>query len=327
MWLYARLQPAGLIAARTVAQQPWLFSLGGLSFLLTAPDPPLRLDVGEAYRPFLASDPTPQRSSKVVHVTCVATENPSFSGKAICHSSATWSILARGRERALEFRTPDGDVLYVAQFCPGGDEVTVFCSPRALATQETTTALDIPPYPLDQVLTMYLLEGAGVVLHAAGALVSGQGIALAGVSGAGKSTFMRLAEGRADWQPLSDDRVIVRLDSDLATLHGTPWPGEGRVAENHHGPLAWLLFLEQASTNELRPLAPGEALARLLRMASVPWYDPEYVGSALAACGSIVKSVRAAVLSFRPEPAALDVVEHLLTLGRNAPMTARAGTT
>ena len=310
-----------------MAQQPLLFSLGGLSFLLPVPDQAPRIDAGEAYRSFLLPDPTPLRSARVVRVTCVATPNPSFSGETIFRSSATWSILARGRERALEFRTPDGDVLYVAQFCPGGDEVTVFCSPRALATQETTTALDIPPYPLDQVLTMYLLNGAGVVLHAAGALVGGQGIALAGVSGAGKSTFMRLAEGRPGWQPLSDDRVIVRLSGDSTSVHGTPWPGEGRVAENHHGPLAWLLFLEQASTNEFRPLAPGDALPRLLRMASVPWYDSEYVGSALAACGNIVESVRSAVLSFRPEPEALEVVEQLLTLGRNAPMAARGGTT
>jgi hypothetical protein len=312
------MQHAGLIAAPAVLHQPSQFFLGGLSYVLNVPNPPIRLDAGEAYRSFLLSDPTPSRTSKVVRVTCVVAENPSFLGEAIFRSDATWAILARGHDRALEFRSPDGEVLYVAQFRPGADDVTVLCSPRLLGTRETTTA--IPPYPLDQVLTMYLLDGAGVVLHAAGALVGCQGIALAGVSGAGKSTVMRLADGRPGWQPLSDDRVILRLDGDLATIHGTPWPGEGQVAENLCGPLARLLFLDQASTNEVRSLAPQEALGRLLRMVSVPWYDREYLGRALAACGGILERVPSALLAFRREQGALDAVERCLADGGATPM-------
>ena len=52
--------------------------------------------------------------------------------------------------------------------------------------------------------------------------------------------------------------------------------------------MAWLLFLEQGTTNEIRPLTPGQALPRLFQMASVPWYDAEYLDDALAACGRIV---------------------------------------
>jgi hypothetical protein len=299
-----------------VPQQPSQFLLGGLSFQLAAPDPPVRLDASEAYRSFLVSSPTTPCSSKVVRVTCVVAENPSFLGEAIFRSDATWAILARGRDRALEFRSPDGDVLYVAQFRPGSDEVSILCSPRLLGAQGTTTA--IPPYPLDQVLTMYLLDGAGIVLHAAGALVGGQGIALAGVSGAGKSTVMRLADGRPGWQPLSDDRVILRLDGNLATIHGTPWPGEGQVAEHRCAPLERLFFLEQASANAIRALAPREALGRLLRMASIPWYDPDYLGSALGACGSILARVPSALLAFCREPSALDAVESCLALEGDA---------
>jgi hypothetical protein len=162
---------------------------------------------------------------------------------------------------------------------------------------------------------MYLLDGAGVILHAAGALVGGKGIALAGVSGAGKSTFMRLAERRPAWEPLSDDRVIVRLGNST-TLHGTPWPGEGCVAENRGGPMARLFFLEQGSANEVRPLAPGEALPRLLRTASVPWYDPEYLGNSLDACGRILERVPSAALSFRPDADVVELVERVLASDR-----------
>jgi hypothetical protein len=298
-----------------VSQESSLFFLGGLSFRLTAAEHSMRLDAEEAYHSFLTADPGSPHPSETIEVRCRATDQPSYSGEAIFRSSATWSILARGRDRALEFRGPDGDVLYVAEFRPGSDRVAFNYSPRLLATQETAHALDQPlRYPLDQVLTMYLLNGVGVILHAAGALVCGQGVALAGVSGAGKSTFMRLATGRQEWQPLSDDRVILRLHDRRAMLHGTPWPGEGRVAVNRCGTLARLLFLEQARETDVRALAPKEALARLLRIASIPWYDPDYLGRALDACGRIVASAPSGVLTFRPDLDAVKAVERLLRM-------------
>jgi hypothetical protein len=288
-------------------------TLGGLDFVLSAGPIPLRLDHDDAYRSFLGEDSIPSGSPPAVRVDFVVSHEPSFAGQVIFRSSATWSILAQDGDRALEFRDPSGAPLYVARFRPGSRDVTVLCSPRLLEAEGSTTALVSQfRYPLDQVLAMYLLGGTGVVLHAAGALVGGRGIALAGVSGAGKSTFMRLAAARPGWEPLSDDRVIARMTGESTILYGTPWPGEGQVAENRCGPMRWLLFLEHAGTNEVHPLVPRQALLRLLRTASVPWYDPEYLGSTLDACGRILGTVFPASLLFRPDRDAMDVVERFL---------------
>lgn len=292
-------------------------SLGGIEYLLTS-DVPLRLDSNEAYRSFLAGPGAPilPEHAHAVHVRHSLSTSPAFEGDPILESEATWSILARGSERAVVFRHPDGETLFVAAFRPGSPEVVVRCAPRLLARDG---ALDCPfRYPLDQVLTMYLLGGQGIVLHAAGALVNGRGLACAGVSGAGKSTLTGLASGRAGWTSLSDDRVIVRNGGGGPTLHGTPWPGEGRSAENRQGPLAGLLFLEQGSANSTRRIASRDALARLLRTASVPWYDAEYLGGVLGVCGEIVAGVPSAVLTFRPETGAIEAVERFLGKGSGA---------
>ncbi|HXK11050.1 MAG TPA: hypothetical protein VMT70_15490 [Vicinamibacteria bacterium] len=288
-------------------------SLGGLAFELSAGEIPLEPAPDDAYRSFLLDSSAPSASPPTHRLALAVSRDLAFRGQPIFRSSATWSILARDGDRALEFRDPAGDPLYVATFRPGSPDVRILCSPRLVEAQGSKGALSSPfRYPLDQVLTMYLLGGTGVVLHAAGALVRGKGIALAGASGAGKSTFMRLAAGRPGWEPLSDDRVILRRIGGSVLVCGTPWSGEGQVAENRRGPAARLLFLEQAGANGVRPLGRRDALARLVRTASVPWYDREYVGSALDACGRIVDEVPSAALSFRPEPDIVDIVERLL---------------
>ncbi len=294
---------------------PARVSLGGIEFLLSAGELTLRLDGDRAYRSFLADlvDPFEPEPSRVVRIRHSLSAVPFFEGETIFESEASWSILARGSERALAFRHPDGEMLFVAAFRPGSPDVVVECAPRLLLREGDRSVLASPfHYPLDQVLTMYLLGERGIVLHAAGALVNGRGLALAGVSGAGKSTLTGLASGRPGWTPLSDDRVIVRVGAGAPTLHGTPWPGEGLSAENRQGALAGLLFLEQGPVNAIRPLVPQDALTRLLRMTSVPWYDPEFVGCTLDACGKVVAGISPAALMFRPETSAIDAVERFL---------------
>ena len=240
---------------------------------------------------------------------------PSFEGRTILESTANWTILGRDGERAVVFWHPsETEPEWVAHFRPGSDEVSVVCSPRLLATVSGATALRSGhfSYPLDQLLAMYLLRDRGLVLHAAGAIVGGRGVAFAGVSGAGKSTLTGLAAGRPGWEPLSDDRVIVRVGGGAPTLWGTPWSGEGLVAEHRSGEMAWLLFLEQGPTHQILPLTPGQALPRLFRTASLPWYDAEYIEGSLAACGRIVETIPCGVLTFRPDSGAIDTTERLL---------------
>jgi hypothetical protein len=295
-------------------------SLGGFDFRMAAEGFPLVHEADAAYRPFLLQAPAAPPAADTVRVRFEVSPRPSFEGRAILQSTATWSILARGGERGFVFRLPsEAEPAWVARFRPGSSEVSIVCSPRLLEAEGRTTALPsgLFAYPLDQVLTMYLLGDRGLVLHAAGALVDGRGIAFSGVSGAGKSTLTGLAAGRPAWEPLSDDRVVVRAEGSVPRLWGTPWSGEGQVAEHRCGEMAWLLFLEQGTIPEVCPLTPAQALPRLLQTASLPWYDAEYLETSLAACDRLVRTIPCAVLSFRPDIGAIEVVERLL--GRPGP--------
>ena len=306
---------ASILPDEIIAQEACL-SIGGVGFRISAGGRRLRQDASAACRPFLVA-PSRLQGDEVVRVHLEVSPRPSFDGIEIFGSEATWSILARGGERAVVFREPaSAEVRYVARFRPGSRTVSVLCSPRLLDSDQNDPALESPfRYPLDQILTMYALAGRGFIVHSAGLVLGGRGLVFPGVSGAGKSTFARLAGARTGWLPLSDDRTVLRLQNDRPSVYGTPWPGEGRVAENRSAMLAGLLFLEKGPGNEVRPISPAESLSRLFPVISIPWFDREVLPEALSACERIAETVPGAILGFRPEAGAAEAVENFIGPG------------
>ncbi|MCP4654453.1 MAG: hypothetical protein GY856_03430, partial [bacterium] len=168
-------------------------------------------------------------------------------------------------------------------------------------------------YPLDQLLAAFVLAPhRGMVVHAAGICRGGRGIFLAGRSGAGKSTVMRLIADRRELVGLSDDRVVVRRVEGSTLVYGTPWAGEAGVAARRSAPLAAIVFLHHAATNELRPIPGREALRQLVPTASILWFDRRRMEQALSFCEQLVEQVPAYELRFRPEPDAIELLDRLL---------------
>lgn len=288
-------------------------SIGGLEFRLSAGGRRLRQDASAFYRPFLvgASEPA---AADVVDVSLEPAPRPGFEGSEIFRSEATWSLHARGPEREFVFRAPGtGEALYVARFRPGSRSVVIICAPALSGEDAGGPFLESPfRYPLDQVLSMYFLAGRGCVVHSAGHVYRRAGLVFPGVSGAGKSTFSRLAAGRPGWAPLSDDRTVVAIAEGGPVVYGTPWPGEGRVAENRKAPLERILFLEKAQENGVRPIGPAETLSRLFPVVAIPWFDRDVLPGALSACEAIAGAVDGAVLGFRPDAGAAKAVENFI---------------
>lgn len=168
-------------------------------------------------------------------------------------------------------------------------------------------------YPLDQLLLAFLLAPhRGLVCHAAGFERAGGGVLFAGRSGAGKTTISRWAARRPDFDVISDDRVVIRRAADTIFVHGTPWAGEGRMAEHRAAPLGALVFLHQAERNELERITSGAALEQLLPVLSILWFDRPRMEAALNFCSELVAEVPAYNFHFRPEEAALDVLDDLM---------------
>jgi len=187
------------------------------------------------------------------------------------------------------------------------------CDPEVIEKTPTLTRIANPiHYPLDQLLTMFLLaERGGCIVHAAGVHRNGRGIACIGRSGAGKTTLMALLEGRADLDRLSDDRLILRA-GEPSLVSGTPWAGEGMVAANDTAELAALVFLHQGTTHDLSAIAPREAAAQLLPTTSIPWFDEPAMTGCLATLDRLVRDTPAFNLQFSLDGGVADLIDRLI---------------
>jgi hypothetical protein len=129
-------------------------------------------------------------------------------------------------------------------------------------------------YPIDQLLVIHALGVAGgALMHAAGIAGKDGAFLVAGPSGAGKTTMSRAAAplGAA---VLSDERTILRPALGGGWIvGGTPWPGEGKFADNRSVPLRGLILLEQSDRDELQAISAARALALLYRCHFPPLWD------------------------------------------------------
>jgi hypothetical protein len=282
------------------------YRIAGLGIAVCSPGLPLLEESEPDYLPFLApaGDPGPDEVRVELRE---GDAGAAAAGRTIFEAGESWVLRRQGDALTM---TPlpassDGRPPWSARIAERGRRVEITCSPELIGPGAAGPSLGSPfHYPLDQVVLMLALAGEGAVVHAAGVDLGRGGLVLAGASGAGKTTIARAAAA-AGLAVLSDDRVIVRRDRAGWSVHGTPWPGEGRHAVNRGVPLRGLLFLSRGEEDHLAPLAPAAALRRLLPLTSLPLFDRELAGCALDCCADLVGAVPALELAFRPGPGAV----------------------
>ncbi len=247
----------------------------------------------------------------------VLLEDPAVDSRwpVVFDSGESWLALGDGGETILAFRSPTdpGAFWWTARFTPGETHVKVICDPEIVEESPVLIRIANPiHYPLDQLLSMFLLaERGGCIVHAAGVHRDGRGIACIGRSGAGKTTLMSLLGGRTDLDRLSDDRLILRA-GDLPLISGTPWAGEGMVAANDTAELAALIFLHQGPAHDLQPITPREAAVQLLPTTSIPWFDEPAMTGCLATLDRLVRDTPAYNLQFRLDGAVAELIDRLI---------------
>jgi hypothetical protein len=157
-------------------------------------------------------------------------------------------------------------------------------------------------YPLDQILTMYVLARCrGVLIHAAGWQMGERGYLFPGRSGRGKSTISRLLIEAGLGQVIGDDRIVARERSGVFRIFGTPWPGELGIVRNTSVPLCGMFFLTHAEENRIVPLSATAAVERLFPVASIPWYETDVLSEVLATCEELVTGIPAYEFRFTPD--------------------------
>jgi MoaA/NifB/PqqE/SkfB family radical SAM enzyme len=201
---------------------------------------------------------------------------------AICRQSRSWAYLgiAPGEDE-LELHS-------LAIFGPDHSSGTIY---RPSEYFQAGNLQALITAPTDQiVLAPLLAERQGCILHASGIIMDGKGLLFVGHSEAGKSTMLKIL--RDHGEVLCDDRIIVRRWPEGFRIHGTWSHGELPDVSPAGAPLAAMIFLDKATTNELIPITDKvERLSRLLSHVVKPVVTADWWEKTLALAGRIAVEV------------------------------------
>ena len=145
--------------------------------------------------------------------------------------------------------------------------------------------------PSDQIVLARALPAfGGLFVHASGVIMNGQGLLFAGPSEAGKSTIVKMLDGRAE--VLCDDRIIVREGPDGFRIHGTWNHGEVPRVSPASAPLRAVFFLRQADENRAKKIEDPQAVLRdLLPRLVRPLVTADWWEGALEVAGKVTREV------------------------------------
>jgi hypothetical protein len=148
-----------------------------------------------------------------------------------------------------------------------------------------------------------------VLLHAAGVIRNGYGYVFFGPSGAGKTTTSRIAARNYD--VVSDDLVVIRIENGSGTLYGVPFRGELSDAPraNQNAPLKAILRIRQDTEHYLEAMPRVIAVADLV--ASSPFVVRELSLSDMlvAVCDNIARAVPVMSLHFKRDDGYWKVID------------------
>ena len=203
-------------------------------------------------------------------------------GTLIFHSGGIWELFRDGTDlvylfssRALGTR-PYRWARFDAQLSQGQIEVD-----RDYARKRLRPGIEPFAYPLDELLLAHRLpRQGGIELHACGIVdEAGQGHLFVGQSGAGKTTAAQVWARHRPGTVLSDDRIVVRLDTPVPRMFGTPWHGEASLSTAADAPIRAIYLLRKHSGPRLLPMGRVAAVAALLACSFIPFHDAEAPGA------------------------------------------------
>ncbi len=128
----------------------------------------------------------------------------------------------------------------------------------------------------DQMIFAKLLtDRNGLMIHANGFNINGNGILLAGVSGSGKSTLSRMLKDRGH-EILCDDRMLLRKKDGRFWIFGNWCYGSHPDVSSGCAPLKGFLFLEKSLRNRITDMRDQKTvMQRLLQVLVKPLLDSD----------------------------------------------------
>jgi len=288
--------------------RPLILEVAGIGLQVCPADPAVTLIAGPSHLPFLAG--APGRDCASVEIAARGGRPaPRTRGKTIFETGSVWRLEEVGENRLLTFRSavygrePYLAVEFDREFDQGRGETLV--GGPLLAAGEMHPFV----YPFDEVVFLARLSRArGVLVHACGLTVDGQGVLFLGTSGAGKSTTARMWQERGGVTILSDDRIVLRTEGDGYRIYGTPWHGEAGLEAAVSAPLRAVFILEQAPRTRLVEIAPASAVAQMMVRAFPAMWDQDGLEFAVRFLSDLVQRVPVRKLQFLPDRTAVDTI-------------------
>ena len=111
-----------------------------------------------------------------------------------------------------------------------------------------------------------------ILMHGSCIAVDGEGYLFTAKSGTGKSTHTRLWREMLGEKAImvNDDKPLIRISEDRATIYGTPWDGKHHLSTNCAVPLKAICILERAGQNTIRRVSKAEAYSTMLQQIYRP---------------------------------------------------------
>ena len=289
--------------------------IGGIAISVTAPEADRIFEPDPAKQGFIRSVQQGPVAIQVTMHTEPAPDPESLGMAKLFDTGPTWQMHHGKTGYCMTVKPhPHEPAFWTLITDPDVTQVTAHCGPNLVDTRDKRIRLPNPvTYPLDQILLMhYLALRQGIIIHAAGMAVNGQAVVFAGRSGAGKTSLSRQLQAVDRLRCLSDDRILVRHTDDRLMAFGTPWPGEGGMAENTGAPMQALFFILHGQEPRVTSIDPQTSVKRLLPVASIPWYDREALPRTLEFCEQLATRVPAHDLHITPDIEVMDVIEDII---------------
>lgn len=166
--------------------------------------------------------------------------------------------------------------------------------------------------PTDQLLlTQLLADRDGLIIHASGIDIHGQGLIFVGHSDAGKSTLSRMLSNRG--RILCDDRIIIRKKERRFRVYGTWSHGDFPLVSGSDAPLRYIFFLHKHERNRLERLdAPSLKIQSLLPCIIKGLETPDWWRKTLAVIEDMLHHVVCYRLYFSQREDVFNMLEPLL---------------